>query len=64
MEWENHLEKIFKKRERTVKIKPKLPLVNKTQPARKRTFVQTPFSHSTLELELKNDTPQNHSFLR
>ena len=24
-------------------------------------FVQTPFSHSTLKLEQKNFTPQNHS---
>ena len=29
--------------------------------ARNRTFVQTPFSHSTLNLERKNFTPQNHS---
>ena len=32
--------------------------------ARKRIFVQTPFSHSTLKLELKNFTPQNHSLFR
>ena len=32
-------------------------------PARKRIFVQTPFSHSTLNLEQKNFTPQNHSLL-
>ena len=31
----------------------KLPYVNKTQQARKRIFVQTPFSHSTLNLERK-----------
>ena len=35
------------KMKRTVKIKVKLPHVNKTPLARKRTFVQTPFSHST-----------------
>ena len=29
--------------------------------ARKRIFVQTPFSQSTLNLERKNFTPQNHS---
>ena len=29
--------------------------------ARKRNFVQIPFSHSTLKLERKNFTPQNHS---
>ena len=32
--------------------------------ARKRIFVQTPFSHSTLNLERKNFTPQNHSLFR
>ena len=32
--------------------------------ARKRIFVQTPFSHSTLNLEQKNFTPQNHSLFR
>ena len=32
--------------------------------ARKRTFVQTPFSHSTLKLEQKHFAPQNHSLYR
>ena len=32
--------------------------------ARKRIFVQTPFSHSTLHLERKNFTPQDHSLFR
>ena len=32
--------------------------------ARKRIFVQTPFSHSTLNLERKNFTPQDHSLFR
>ena len=31
---------------------------------RNRIFVQTPFSHSTLKLERKKFTPQNHSLLR
>ena len=39
-----------------------MPHVNKKPLARKRIFVQTPFSHSTLELEQKNFTPQNHYF--
>ena len=39
------------KNEKTVKIKVKLPHVNKKPPARKRIFVQTPFSHSNLNLE-------------
>ena len=43
----------------TMKIKVKLPHVNKNPLARKRIFVQTPFSHSTLKLERKNFTPQN-----
>ena len=48
--------------EKTVNNKVKLAHVNKKSPARKRMFVQTPFSHSTLKLELKNFTPQNQSF--
>ena len=42
----------------------KLPHVNKKPQARKRIFVQTPFSHSILNLERKNFTPQNHSLFR
>ena len=62
---ENHLEENpIKKIEKTVKIKVKLPHVNKKPLARKRIFVQTPFSHSTLKLERKNFTPQNHSLFR
>ena len=34
----------------------------KKQLARKRISVQTQFSHSSLKLEQKNFTPQNHSF--
>ena len=65
MDWENHLEKIpIQKLEKTVKIKVKLPHVNKKPLARKRIFVQTPFSHSTLNLERKNFTPQKHSIFR
>ena len=61
MDWENHLEKnSIQEIEKTVEIKVKLPHVNKKSLARKRTFVQTPFSHSTLNLERKNFTPQNH----
>ena len=57
---ENPIQKI----EKTVKVKGKLPYVNKKPVARKRIFVQTPFSHSTLKLEPKNFTPQNHSLFR
>ena len=51
----------IQKIKKTVKIKVKLPHVNKKPQARKRIFVQAPFSHSTLNLERKNFTPQNHS---
>ena len=58
LEWTmNGLGKSFKKSNpkfrKTVKIKVKLPHVNKKL-ARKRTFVQTPFSQSTLKLDWKN----------
>ena len=53
MDWENHLENSIQKIEKTVKVKLKLPHVNKEALARKRNFVQTPFSHSTLKLERK-----------
>ena len=54
----------IQKIEKTVKIKVKLPHVNKKPQARKRIFVQTLFSHSTLNLEQKKFTPQNHSLFR
>ena len=53
-----------KKKQKTVKIKVKLPHVNKKPLARKRIFVHTPFSHSDLNLERKNCTPQIHSLFR
>ena len=42
-----------KNRKKNSKIKAELPHVNKKPLARKRIFVQTPFSHSTLKLEPK-----------
>ena len=62
----NGLGKPFRKKsdtknQKTVKIKLKLPHVIKKPLARKRIFVQTLFSHSTLKLERKKFTPQNHS---
>ena len=54
----------IKNRKKTVNINVKMPHVNKRSPAIKRIFVQTPFSHSTLKLERKNFTSQNHSFFR
>ena len=64
MKWENHLEKNpIQKIEKTVKINVKLPHVNKKPLARKRIFVQTPFSHSTLTLERKrNHAPKPLAF--
>ena len=54
MVWENYLEKNpIQKIEKTVKIRMKLPHVNKKPLPRNRIFVQTPFSHSTLKLERK-----------
>ena len=65
MDWEKHLEKNpIQKIEKTVKINVKLPHVNKKPLARNRIFVQTPFSHSSLKLERKKITPQNHSLFR
>ena len=63
MDWENHLEKKFgTKNLKTVKIEVKLPHVNKKQLAKKRMFVQKPFSHSTLKLEQKNHAAKSHVF--
>ena len=65
MDLENHLEKKPepKNRKNTVKIKVKLPHVNKKTLARKRIFVQTPFSHSILKLEQKNSRRKTTRFL-
>ena len=63
MDWENHLEKNpIQKIEKTLKINVKLPHVNKKPLARKRIFVQTPFSHSTLKLEQKNSRRKTTRF--
>ena len=65
MDWENYLEKNpIQKIEKTVKIRVKLPHVNKKPLPRNRIFVQTAFCHSTLKLERKKFTPQNHSLFR
>ena len=65
----NGFGKLFRKNpiqkiEKTVKIRVKLPHVNKKPLPRNRIFVQTPFSHSTLKLERRKFTPQNHSLFR
>ena len=54
MDWKNQL---VKKSEPKIKItvkSNKSPHVNKKTIARKRIFVETPFSHSTLKLEQKS----------
>ena len=64
----NVLDKTFrkksdpKKNEKTVRIKVKMPHVNKKPLARKRIFVQIPFSHSTLNLERKNSRRKTTRF--
>ena len=58
MDWEKINTENQKK---TVKIK--LRHVKKKPVARKQIVVKTPFSHSTLNLEQKLLTPQNHSIL-
>ena len=64
MDWENHLEKNpIQTIEKQVKIKVKLPNVNKKPLARQRIFVQTPFSPSTLKLEQKIPVAKPLAFL-
>ena len=53
MDWKNHLENNPIQKIEKQLIKVKLPRVNKKSQARKRIFVKTPFSHSTLNLERK-----------
>ena len=63
MDWENHLEKNpIQKIEKTVKIRVKLPHVNKKPLPRNRIFVQTPVSHSTLKLERKKSRRKTARF--
>ena len=45
--------KFDQKNRKNIKVKVKLPHVDKEPLARKRMFVQTPFSHSTLKLAKK-----------
>ena len=55
MDWENYLEENpIQKIKKTVKIRVKLPHVNKKPLPRNRIFVQTLFSNSTLKLEQTN----------
>ena len=63
MDWENQLEKnLIQKIEKTVKIRVKLPHVNKKPLPRNRIFVKTRFSHSILKLEQKNHAAKPLAF--
>ena len=63
--FENHLEKKSDpKNRKTVKLKLKLPHVNKKPLAITQIFVQTTFSQSTLKLERQNFMPHNHALFR
>ena len=54
-----------KSKKKTEKNQSEIAACEQKKPlARKRIFVQTPFSHSTLNLERKNFTPRNHSLFR
>ena len=58
----NRLGKPFRKKNPSSKKQNEIAACeHKKSQARKRIFVQTPFSYSTLKLERKNFTPQNHS---
>ena len=63
MNYELIAKSIQKNSDRKKNSKNQSEIEQKTK-ARKRIFVQTAFSHSTLKLERKNITPQNHSLFR
>ena len=64
MDWENHLEKIrSKKLKENSKNQSEIAACEqKKSLARKRIFVQTPFSHSTLKLEQNSRRKTNRFF--
>ena len=65
MDWKNHLEKNpIQKIDKNCKNQSEIAAFEQKPLARKRIFVQTPFSHSTLKFRAKKFTPQNHSFFR
>ena len=64
-----NLEKPFRKNpiqkiEKSTRNQSEIAACEQKPLARKRIFVQTPFSSSTLKLERKNFTPQNHLLFR
>ena len=66
MDWENHLEKKIqsKKNRKNSKNQSEIAACEQKTTSEKANFRSTPFSHSTLKLEQKNFTPQNHSLFR
>ena len=63
MDWENYLEKkIDPKSQKNSKNQSEIAACEQKTTTEKPNFVQTSFSHSTLKLERKKFTPQNHSF--
>ena len=64
MDWENHFEKNpIQKNRKHSKNQSEIAACEQNSLARKRIFVHTPFSHSTLNLERKISR-QNHSLFR
>ena len=65
MNWENHLEKNpIQKIGKKQKNQPEIAACQHKITSVKANFWSKPFSHSTLKLERKKLTPQNHSLLR
>ena len=65
MDWENYLEKNpIQKIEKNSKNQSEIAACEQKSTPGNRIFIQTPFSHSTLKLEQKKFTPQNHSLFR
>ena len=64
MDWENHLKQSDPKIEKTVRNQSAIAACEQKTTSEKANFVQTPFFYSTLSLERKNFTPQNHSLFR
>ena len=65
----NGLEKPFRKKSdpknrKNSKNQSEIAACEKKPLPIKRIFVRKPYSHSTLKLERKNFTPQNHSLFR
>ena len=65
----NGLEKPFRKKSdpknrKNSKNQSEIAACEQKTTTDKANFFQTPYSHSTLKLERKNFTPQNHSLFR